>query len=86
MAAPELRIELESPDRSLARCRVCGFAEVRTDEVAHRGVLLLAECPRCEHRWTQAAAPPQVPQRARAIPMRSVRPSPLGDEEPAAAA
>ena len=34
------------------RCYVCGFGEVRTDEVIDRGVLFLAECPRCEHRWT----------------------------------
>jgi uncharacterized Zn finger protein len=35
------------------RCQVCGFSEVRTDEVLDDGVMLLAECPRCEHRWTQ---------------------------------
>jgi hypothetical protein len=34
------------------RCCICGFSEVRTDEVIDRGVLFLAECPRCEHRWT----------------------------------
>ncbi len=34
------------------RCCICGFSEVRTDEVVDRGVLFLAECPRCEHRWT----------------------------------
>jgi hypothetical protein len=39
--------------RTLIRCLVCGFAEVRTDEVIDRGVVLLHECPRCEHRWTQ---------------------------------
>jgi len=37
---------------------VCGFTEVRTDEVIDRGVLLLAACPRCDHRWT-APAPAQ---------------------------
>jgi hypothetical protein len=40
-----------SPNRWL-RCCVCGFGEVRTDEVIDRGVLFLAECPHCEHRWT----------------------------------
>ena len=35
-----------------ARCRICGFSEVQTDEVLDRGVIFLAECPRCEHRWT----------------------------------
>jgi ribosomal protein S27AE len=34
------------------RCGICGFSEVRTDEVVDRGVLFLAECPRCDHRWT----------------------------------
>ena len=28
-------------------------AEIRTDEVVDRGVVLLAECPRCDHRWTE---------------------------------
>ena len=35
-----------------ARCGICGYSEVRTDEVVDRGVMFLAECPRCEHRWT----------------------------------
>jgi hypothetical protein len=39
------------------RCYICGFSEVRTDEVVDRGVLFLAECPRCEHRWTENAPP-----------------------------
>jgi hypothetical protein len=38
--------------RTVYRCRVCGSAEVRTDEVVDRGLVLLAECRRCEHRWT----------------------------------
>jgi hypothetical protein len=41
--------------RSLTRCRVCGFTEVRTDEAVDRGLVFLAECPRCEHRWTSPA-------------------------------
>jgi Zn-finger nucleic acid-binding protein len=41
--------------RTLTRCLVCGFAEVRTDEVVDRGIVFLAECPRCEHRWTSRA-------------------------------
>ncbi len=40
-----------TPQSSVTRCRVCGFTEVRTDEVAELD-LLLAECPRCDHRWT----------------------------------
>jgi len=47
-----------APQRS--RCRVCGFSEVRTDEVIDRGALLLAECPRCEYRWTESAPRPFV--------------------------
>jgi hypothetical protein len=42
-----------------AACAVCGSREVRTDAVEHDGWLLLGECPRCDHRWTQrlSAAP-----------------------------
>jgi len=46
--------------RTVTRCLVCGSREVRTDEVQERGLLLLSECPRCQHRWTErplAAAP-----------------------------
>ena len=39
--------------RTLRRCLVCGSNEVRTDEVVDLGVVLLSECPRCEHRWTE---------------------------------
>ncbi len=59
---------LKSPTlRTLTRCLVCGFTEVRTDEVVDRGVVLLAECPRCEHRWT-APAPPVAAEAAQAAP------------------
>ena len=58
--------------RTLTRCLVCGFSEVRTDEVIDRGVVLLAECPRCRHRWTEprpaaaeGLAPPAAPVLAR---------------------
>jgi hypothetical protein len=44
--------------RTLTRCLVCGFREVRTDEVVERGVLLLNECPRCDHRWTERPLAP----------------------------
>ena len=43
--------------RTLTRCLVCGSSEVRTDEVIDRGLVFLAECPRCEHRWTSPAPP-----------------------------
>jgi hypothetical protein len=48
------------PQCRVSPCRVCGFSEVRTDEVVDRGAVLLAECPRCEHRWTQPASGPFV--------------------------
>jgi hypothetical protein len=42
--------------RTVTRCLVCGSCEVRTDEVVDRGIVTLAECPRCEHRWTSHGA------------------------------
>ena len=55
-------------------CRVCGFAEVRTDEVADPSPVLLAECPRCDHRWTESrpAASPVRVRSVRPIPFREV--------------
>jgi len=63
------------------RCRVCGFAEVRTDEVRD---LYLAECPRCTHRWTSRepigpALPIATPERLvgarfHRVPPRVARP------------
>ena len=52
--------------RTLTRCLVCGFSEVRIDEVIDRGLVFLAECPRCEHRWTSRApfAPGAAPYQA----------------------
>jgi hypothetical protein len=44
---------MRSALRTVTRCLVCGFTEIRTDEVVDRGVVLLAECPRCDHRWTE---------------------------------
>jgi hypothetical protein len=32
---------------------VCGSREVHSDAVEHDGWLVLAECARCDHRWTQ---------------------------------
>jgi len=43
---------MNAATRTLTRCLVCGFTEVRTDEVVDRGIVLLAECPRCQHLWT----------------------------------
>ena len=63
---------LPTPIRTLSCCLVCGSREVRTDEVVERGVLLLHECPHCEHRWTaraERAAPAAAPvRRLREVP------------------
>ena len=45
---------IDSADCSALPCPVCGFSAVRSDAVLHRGLMLLAECPRCDHRWTWA--------------------------------
>ncbi|MEN8161376.1 MAG: hypothetical protein ABFS41_15000 [Myxococcota bacterium] len=41
-------------DRGLRQgCPVCGAPDVACDEVLDAGVLLLAACRRCDHRWTE---------------------------------
>ena len=37
------------------RCVVCGCREIERDEVLDDGVLELATCVRCAHRWTERA-------------------------------
>ena len=39
--------------RTRRACGVCGGHEVSLDEVLDAGVLRLAECERCGHRWTE---------------------------------
>ena len=69
------------------RCLVCGFTEVTTDEVAWPRTLLRAECPRCEHRWTESPPPPaQTPPVAVVRRVPAHRPEEGPDEEPAVAA
>ena len=64
-----MKTTLRMATRTLVRCLVCGSSEVRTDEVNHRGVLLLAECPHCRHRWTEDAIPAlPAPAQVRALP------------------
>jgi hypothetical protein len=48
---------------AISRCPVCGCRELRTDEVVDRGLLLLTECPRCEHRAVERV--PSLPRRIR---------------------
>jgi hypothetical protein len=74
---------LLASNRTLTRCLVCGSAEVRTDEVIDRGLVLLHECPRCEHRWTRPggdrggaeAQVPTAPRRAGGGRAREVAPA-----------
>jgi transcription elongation factor Elf1 len=63
---------MERVFRTLTRCLVCGFAEVRTDEVIDHGVVFLAECPRCEHRWTSRV--PATPRPAAVARIHSPEP------------
>ncbi|MCG8592370.1 MAG: hypothetical protein MJE66_24015 [Proteobacteria bacterium] len=62
---------MQAPWRTLTRCLVCGFGEVRTDQVIDRGVVLLAECPRCENRFTARPAASARPLRLRAVDPRA---------------
>jgi hypothetical protein len=43
---------------------VCGSSEVQRDAVEHSGWIELAECPRCDHRWTQRLSEAPIPARA----------------------
>ena len=54
-ARPALR-RISPPAQRSTPCPVCRCTSVRLDEVDAGGVLHLAECPRCEHRWTAHAA------------------------------
>jgi len=71
-----MEVALSGLSRTQRRCRVCGFAEVRTDEVVEGGIVLLAECPRCEHRFTLRRAPaPASALRVRRAGSREVAPA-----------
>ncbi|MCP3986074.1 MAG: hypothetical protein GY723_16955 [bacterium] len=61
--------------RTLTRCLLCGFTEVHTDQVIDRGIVLLSECPRCDHRWTE---------RGVAAPLRMGSPLPARSDRVAA--
>jgi hypothetical protein len=73
-----MEVNVQTATRTLTRCLVCGFAEVRTDEVIDRGVVFLSECPRCEHRATSREPFPGPARRvavARRPALREVAPA-----------
>jgi hypothetical protein len=59
-----------SIERASRRCPVCGSSELRTDAVVDGGWLLLAECARCDRRWTASGEPGAAPHVARVRPAR----------------
>jgi hypothetical protein len=64
-----------TPTRTVAKCLVCGCSEIHTDAVEDRGWVLLAECSRCDHRWTARvdSTEPMVARVPSLHPGRSVR-------------
>jgi hypothetical protein len=66
------------------RCAVCHGTDVVLDEVFHGGVLLLAECRRCEHRWTSRARP--AVRRPRRVAARAGRRAPAAGGAPSGGA
>jgi hypothetical protein len=71
-----MQSKLHTPTRTLVRCLVCGSSEVRTDEVVDRGLVFLAECPRCEHRWTSPTpleATERPPAAVERLPARTLQ-------------
>ncbi len=80
-----------SPTRTVSKCLVCGCQEVHTDAVEDRGWVLLAECARCDHRWTARLAPTEplvsrIPSQHPGRPVRVVRRVAAGSREVASAA
>ncbi|MEE3329567.1 MAG: hypothetical protein VX246_01755 [Myxococcota bacterium] len=61
---------MSSHSRFSKQCGVCGCESLWIDEVAFQGRMLLAECPRCQHRWTEAL--PDPTHRTKARPARVV--------------
>lgn len=56
---------MSSHSRFSKQCGVCGCESLRIDEVAFQGWMLLAECPRCQHRWTEALSDSTPTRRSR---------------------
>jgi len=62
---------VSAPEAAAPSCAVCHGTEIVFDEVFDGGVLLLAECRRCEHRWTSRARP--IARRPRQAQVRAGR-------------
>jgi hypothetical protein len=61
-----------TPAHRTERCRVCGSSSLRTDEVVHVGRWLLAECERCQYRWTAELTDRPRSRGARRSPVAAV--------------
>ena len=62
---------LRIPPIEALQCEVCGSHEVEMDEVQSGGRLLLAECGRCDHRFTARVGSSRV---VRARGLEAVQP------------
>jgi hypothetical protein len=71
--APGSRGDARSSAEMDACCSVCGSRRVECDAVidaceeSGADVLHLAECQRCEHRWTWRAAPLEIQEEPRTL-------------------
>jgi hypothetical protein len=45
-------------DAERGACAICGSGDVALDEAFDRGLWMLAECRRCQHRWTEGPSAP----------------------------
>lgn len=53
---------------SHAICPICGSPELRSDEVYDLGLVLLTECPRCQHRSVEhVSAAPRTASRSESL-------------------
>jgi len=65
-AATPAKLRPVARETSPEACPVCSCREVRLDEVELGPRMKLAECPRCEHRWTTPVATTRLaPERRR---------------------
>lgn len=58
-------------------CKICGSVSIQVDEVVGPDQLILSECRRCRHRWTDVPRTPDL--------LRAARPSRLESAEVALA-